>query len=356
MVFHYPGVLAPAEREATPRLADLMPTVLDLLGLETPSDLDGRSLSSVLGGGSDEERIGYLETRYPFHTFGWAPLRGLRTAEWKYVDAPRRELYDLRADPEETENLAEERPDVVERLHATLEEYAADAAAASETVDDPEVMAKLEALGYLSGGGGGEAEPGADLPDPKDRRTERRMLLAAESMFLAGDYGSALRTFEEVLFTDPDNRFALLRSGLAHLRAGQPDRAVEWLERAVAVDPGQPEVHYGLADALTRTGRFDEAVPHWQETIRLQPRRVAAWSNMASALTWSGRAEDGLAAFREATALEPGRADLWINLAAAESAAGRTEEARAALDEALRIDPEQRDAVSASPTLGPLLR
>jgi arylsulfatase A-like enzyme/Flp pilus assembly protein TadD len=339
MVFHFPGVLSPGESEANPRLVDVFPTLLDLFGLEPTPDLDGRSLSRVLAGGNDDERVGYLETRYPWHTFGWAPLRAIRTDRWKLVDAPRRELYDLQEDPGELENLHDRRPDVAASLLETLDAYAAEVAAPSESVNDPEVLSKLEALGYVSSGGAG-GEPPEDLPDPKDRRTERRLLLAGENRFLAGDWAGALQIFEEVLFTDPDNPFALLRSGLALLRDGRAEEAITWLERAVAADPDQPEARYGLADALTRVGRYDEAVPQWQETIRLQPRRAAAWANLGSALTWAGRPDDGLEAFLEATAIEPGRADLWTNLAAAERAAGRLDDAIAHLAKAAELEGE----------------
>ena len=54
--------------------------------------------------------------------FGWAPLRGLRDNRYKYVEAPRSELYDLESDPEESTNLIHEKPEIVHRLRAAMED------------------------------------------------------------------------------------------------------------------------------------------------------------------------------------------------------------------------------------------
>ena len=78
-------------------------------------------------------------------------------------------------------------------------------------------------------------------------------------MLRAGDYERALAVFGEVLSDDPNNRFGLLRAGLAEQGAGRPERAVPFLERAVEADPQQPEARYALADALTRSKR----IPSW---------------------------------------------------------------------------------------------
>jgi hypothetical protein len=51
----------------------------------------------------------YLESYYPPETYGWSELVGLVDGDWKFIRAPRSELYNLRKDPkEETDLVARE--------------------------------------------------------------------------------------------------------------------------------------------------------------------------------------------------------------------------------------------------------
>jgi uncharacterized sulfatase len=104
-----PGGLARSHQ--TPRLVsqvDLVPTILKWCGVPVPSELQGKDIRSLVEGSQTavNEGIGY-----EFHSNNWGdkmyPLRGWRTEDWKYVDAlgGDNELYDLRNDPSELNNL-----------------------------------------------------------------------------------------------------------------------------------------------------------------------------------------------------------------------------------------------------------
>jgi len=336
LILHHPDALPAGQSDASPRLTDLMPTVLELLNLRVPADLQGVSVLPVLQGGSLAEATALLETRYPWTTYGWAPLRALRSAEWKVVDAPRVELYDLRADPLEHLNLATDQPQRAAEMLRQLDAAAAGPSPKAKALLDAEVLEQLSALGYVGGGSVNE-EPPESLADPKDRIAERNLLLQAESLLQARRFAEALAIFDQVLASDPDNKFATLRSGMALLKSGNLRAAIPRLERSTELDPSQPEARFALADALTRVGRYSDAVPQWMETIRLQPRRVAAWSNLGSALGWDGRMAEAIEAFAQAAELEPDNADLWANLAAAERVAGRHSDAEAHFEKASRL-------------------
>ena len=74
-------------------------TLLDLMGWPATTELEGRSLvASWQTDRFDFEPI-YGETEYPRLAYGWASLRSLVTDRWKYVDAPKAELFDRHADP-----------------------------------------------------------------------------------------------------------------------------------------------------------------------------------------------------------------------------------------------------------------
>ena len=54
----------------------------------------------LLRGERIEPRLVYFESLYPYFNFKWSPLRGARHNEWKYILAPREELYNIARDPE----------------------------------------------------------------------------------------------------------------------------------------------------------------------------------------------------------------------------------------------------------------
>jgi len=360
-IVHFPGRVAAARSDSPARLIDLLPTILDLAGLPPVHGTDGVSLRPLIAGGRPPAEPAYVETRQPWITYGWSPLAAVRHGGWKYVAAPKPELYDLAQDPGETRNLAPKMPTRAAELQALLGRFEQAPAGAAERSGDPQGLESLRALGYVGGApAGGEPPPG--LPDPKDRVADRSALMDAEALLRRGDFASAARRFDEVLARDPGNRFATLRSGVALLKKGDARAAAERLRQAVKLDPEQAETHYALADALTRAGDNAAAVPHWMETVRLQPRRTAAWSNLGTALGRAGRLDAAARAFGEALRLEPDNAVLRGNLGAAryelalrELRAGNREAARKALAEAVAADPGLRRRAEAQPDLARLL-
>ena len=148
-------------------LIDLSPTLLELAGLPVPRVFEGTSLAAQLRGDRDgplPERVfmqsGSNEKR---------PQLAVRDGRWKLIQvrAPleRRlmrgaeyELYDVDADPHETEDLALRHPDVVSRLALELDDWfgdgmAKDAPGRAQPLDvdalDPANRKMLEALGYI---------------------------------------------------------------------------------------------------------------------------------------------------------------------------------------------------------------
>src|SRR5262249_50843264 len=94
-------------------LVDVAPTVASLAGLAR-FDSDGVVVGLPPKGGSylppSKDRLLYSESFAPLLDFGWSPLRTIRRDGWKYIAAPRPELYDLTADPGETRNLVDDQP------------------------------------------------------------------------------------------------------------------------------------------------------------------------------------------------------------------------------------------------------
>jgi hypothetical protein len=145
---------------------DLMPTILSLLGIGLPPDLDGVDLT----GPPDPDRPVRTETVEGRASFGWARLAALYRGPLKYVESPHPELYDLRSDPLERNDLLDSRAGdaaAMRRQLRALEGAAADALAAPADLLETGDVERLAALGYVvMGGRAVDAEEQG--PDPKE--------------------------------------------------------------------------------------------------------------------------------------------------------------------------------------------
>jgi arylsulfatase A-like enzyme len=103
------------------RTLDVMPTLLELASAPAPQKKDGESLEPYFGGNSEAARPAFGETDYPLR-FGWAPLRSVRSDGFKFIEAPRPELYDLPLDPSELSNKYEPGDAHVQKSRAMLAE------------------------------------------------------------------------------------------------------------------------------------------------------------------------------------------------------------------------------------------
>lgn len=96
-------------------LFDLNPTLAELTGLPAQPDLDARSFSGVVLGQEQRHREHCVTCE--------APFRAIRTDRYKYIETlnDETELYDLAADPNESQNIAASQPKQVAQLQAMLE-------------------------------------------------------------------------------------------------------------------------------------------------------------------------------------------------------------------------------------------
>ncbi|MGQ9455280.1 MAG: sulfatase family protein [Armatimonadota bacterium] len=109
-------------------MKDITPTILELLGIKTDIQFDGRSLVPLFEGKPIEQEPEYYLTEAT-----WMRKHGWRTPEWKYIHAlepdfhfkPRIELYNLLKDPEENHNVAKENPEVVRMLEKRMQNWIA---------------------------------------------------------------------------------------------------------------------------------------------------------------------------------------------------------------------------------------
>jgi arylsulfatase A-like enzyme len=290
----------PGLRRATFRAIDFPATAFALLQLDgPPAPGDGVPLFAQAAGPA------YLESLYARLHYGWAALRALQDGDWKYVDAPAPELYDLAADPGERRNVIAEHPDRARALAARLREVAARERAALPVEPDAAARAALESLGYLTGGpADDEAASGAD---PKSMIAVQTFLERAQSALSAGQPDAALVPLRAALSRDPGNKDLHQTMGLAHAMGGRHAEAADWFRRCLELPPHRNDrvPRFELASSLVRLGRNAEAQAELETLVSEFPDDAAAWYNLGIAREALGRAEEAREAWARALQADP---------------------------------------------------
>lgn len=320
MVFAGPKFLK--RRHVVPQhvsLVDLMPTILDCLGLPQRFPTCGQSLRPALTGGVMESRPCFAATDAPLEYSGWAPLRSVVTERWKYIETTRPELYDLTSDPQEQHDLAGVEPDqcreLVGLLHSLQSQMAARTVSAAKTELTSQERRKLESLGYAGVSSQptqpGDGEPRPDVKDmiplyndlhekvvaARDFVRQTRSaeaipilkavldkvpgyldarLLLGEALLQQNEFSEAAKVLERLLADQPDRAETHALLGKTLLAQDQIPRAINHFRYALKFDPSVADVHFNFARALLRVGNRMEAIAELKETVRRDPSHLEA--------------------------------------------------------------------------------
>jgi arylsulfatase A-like enzyme/lipoprotein NlpI len=310
-IVHLPGARSPRVMPDLISLADLMPTVLQAVKVDVPPQVQGRNLLPLIKGKEqDEARSLYGETFLPRLHFNWSELRGIETANYHFIDAPKPELYDLAKDPGETQNLYGEKKAVAEemraRLAALIRQYSAGQELAEKTGLDPALMERLKSLGYAGfSGGGSPTITDRALPDPKDRIQVYELISDAIAESQHGDYTDSTEKLNRALKTEPDSVPVRYLLGLNYYRMHEFPSAVEQLERVLQLSPDYALAAFQLGLAYARTGDFDSAIQTLKRALELDPTNFSAAYNLGIVYEQKRMLTEALAAFRQSLSIAP---------------------------------------------------
>ncbi len=331
LVIWAPGLVTAGKDDRLARHVDIVPTVLDLLGLQVASRLPGSTLLAPVPPGKDPGS--YFETLTTYLNRGWAPLRGRIEGKTKAIELPIPELYELDKDPGEADDLAARQADLYRSIVARIPAEAK--SAGRRGAPDADAVAKLKSLGYVvstaPANGAGSLDASAD---PKRLVGIDREMEDAVDRFHKGDPAGGIRAIRALIARQP--RMAPLYSHLATMYAdsGRPGEAIDVLGKAVSLGIASESMKVNLARGLADQGKTQAAwdmVSGFAESS--DPETQDALGIIAAK---SGRPADAQAYFQKALALDPTYPSARVDLSVLYLNQGRYEEAKTALTQALR--------------------
>ena len=341
LVVYAPALFRPRVVEDPVGHVDLVPTVLDTLGLEIPAELPGRSLLPMLAGrAAGPAPPGYFEAISTSINRRWAPLHGLSEGALKYVDLPLPELYDLDVDPSEKRNLVASRPQDLERLNARLTRLRARDPGVKPAPESRETLERLRALGYVAS---------AAAPPPKQRYTaddDPKRLIELDtktdemlSLFREGKIEEAIAVGREVIARRPDMDLAHMQLAYLERARGDMPSAIRSAQRVVELRPGDAESAALLAVYLTEAGRARDAAELLRPWLERGSDDLDVLNALGIALATAGRPREALDVLERARRAHPTNTQVLVNVGTVCLMNDDLGRARQAFEAALELDP-----------------
>jgi arylsulfatase A-like enzyme len=297
-------------------LIDVAPTILSAASIPAPPSFQGRNL---MAGDQAAGHPVYAESLYTYDAFRWAPLRSLREGDYKYIEAPRPELYNLRDDPHEQINLVRKNTAKAQelrvRLGKLLARYASQQTAPVRDTS-PESTAALRSLGYLSGGA--PSFTGESGPDPKDRLPEYQLYEKALAALYSEQPETAILNFRKLLAADSKNTLARYYLGEAYLKTRQPDTALREWESALSADPADAPAAEAIGEVWMERQEFAKAQHYFELALTADANDYAAEFKLGVAEERLGKWDNAVRHLQAACKLVPQSSECERELTGAE--------------------------------------
>jgi choline-sulfatase len=316
------GEKAATSVSAQVRTVDIVPTLLAFAGAAAAPESDGESLQVYFSGKSQADRPVFGETDYPLR-FGWAPLRSLRNDGYKFIEAPRPELYDVRKDAAERINQYETSDVRVQKSRA--------------------MIAEVRARETPTHGAEPDANVTPSLPDPKDKIEEQNLLHLAMIASEDDRFADARTALEKALALDPKSPTALRQLGELELRLGDYSQAAQHLKSAVALRPEDATASFYEGQALEKAHDPAGARDALEASLKLLPEQFQARSLLGKVYLDLNDAMGAEDQFEAALLLQSDSLEAQLGLAKAQMLRGNLVDAVQLLEALAKTHPKNAD-------------
>ena len=349
LIIHWPAGFSgpPANFDNPVSLIDVAPTILQAIGIARPAEFQGSGLLGGAAARSDAPgREVYCESLYARRHLGASALRSLRAGQYKFIEAPKPELYDLAKDPGEAHNLLGSRRALAlnlrDRLSSLRSRYRPREGAANQALS-PEVVAALSSLGYVAVSAA-KSETSSGGRDPKDLLADYEAYGRALSLAAAGRITDSNAALRGLLAKDPGLVAVQLSLGLNLQKQGQHREAAEVFRAALKQDPLNVLAHFNLAVSFSELRSFDDAVREAKATLVLAPYYTRAEELLGGIALQRQDYAGARAHFTKILSIAPDDYSAHYNLGTIALVEEKWDEAERHLRAAVEIDPRSAEA------------
>lgn len=341
LIMRFPGI-NPTSISEVCRNIDIFPTILHYCGIQSPGNIQGISLLPLMVG--KEKDLGLeliMESRYASENFGWSPLAGIRTREWKYIKAPTPELYDLITDTKEIRNLWGDHGEKGEQLQQRWQDLCAQVQKQKQfdsatTALTPQVREQMKSLGYVWFASEGEERE----IDPKEMAPLLDKLDKGVIYYTMGKYDEAIRELKKLIDLNPKNSMGHFHLGCAYFLKGDLNQAKDHFIKVTELDPRHIDAYNYLGYIYAEENDLTKAEETFKYVLKLNPSFSEGHYNLGILFYRQGDFQKSLEEFRMATKLNPHHLEGLYNLGSLYFDLNQFKEAEEILQRALALNPD----------------
>ncbi len=311
LIIRFPEKVSPAKIiQNQVRSVDIMPTILHILGAEPPEGVQGASLLSLILGKDGESDISaYSETYWPRYHYGWSELKTLHKGQYKFIDAPKPELYDILADPGEINNLINKKASLGQKmkreLSAFIERYSKEGIeeVRPQQVDNDSLI-KLQALGYI-GSFHSTKKNGEKLADPKDKIVLYNEIKLAQFLTAEEKLDQAEKKIRDVLSKDKSVLEAHYILGNILSKHKKYEDSIAEYKAALEIDPEYYDAIFGLAIIYKLTKQTDEAIIGFKRLASMNPRDTKSFLHLGDLYEERNELDEAIEYLKYGASIDP---------------------------------------------------
>ncbi|MCP5052198.1 MAG: sulfatase-like hydrolase/transferase [bacterium] len=304
-------------------LVDIMPTVLQMYGLDIPPGVQGKSFVNLLAGGKEKkERTFYAESMHGKEEMGWAPLTAIITGNYKFISLPEPELYDLSRDSGEKKNLFREKNRLARELDKQLMNLVRTCSTpvgSGKSQGDSQRQltesdkAHLQTLGYISAFSGKTA---SNL-DPKKGILLKNRFNRIEDQIDNDRLEEARSELEKMAEEDPEHLPPQYFGSLIRIykQTGSPEQVIDTWEKAIVAFPQNQHFKINLAFEFFHMNRLTESETLADQILKENSKYTRAYILKSKIRERGLLMGEALRYLEEARQLEPENVSLTLSYA-----------------------------------------
>lgn len=304
-------------------------TVLEWAGAKSERSLLGSGKEPVLA-----------EALKPYLQYGWQPQFMVVLDGIKMIKSGDIEVFDLKSDPGEANNLAGS-VDLAPALQGAISAYSSRAMdALDRPAETPQTLSqktveRLASLGYV--GTSGRPILRDVAPNPRDMVQLYHDLDTGSAYFTSGNYDAAIEVFSRILEADPYNFMVAMRLAVAYSVTDRKEQAQEFFERARSINPTSVDLRHYHAMHYLRYHQSDLAEPLFESVLQEMPDRLSALEALLGIYARRGDDAKAMQTLEKITKYKDSPGPEWIKLGQMRMGRGETKAAISAFEQASKI-------------------
>jgi len=170
-------------------------------------------------------------------------------------------------------------------------------------------------------------------------------------LYQQGRYPEAIDAFKALAEKFPKNPAVFAYLGVASLRNKDADQAIDYLNKAVGLNPNFAQAYLALGESYLMKNDQDKAVESIQMAVKIQPEDARARYDLGLLFYKIDKMDDAVTAFEKAVALDPKFSSAFYQLGLAHIKKGEFKKSIAYLEEFLNLQPQAAEAAQVRATI-----